>query len=255
MMKAYITLASKTGAFNAVLDELTKMNLSKKDVFLLFGPIDILVQVHFKSLDEFIKKWFDPIRVITPQEPMIEKTQTLIVISEGKLFTEEPDAFLFLNTQPRHLKQVQQELQSIPNVLSADTVFGPYDIICAVKANDKKGLKQVISQIQEEVSHIQGTVTAIVAYEEVKCLCLDQKTCDIHIDDGGNMVCRQGNNEALVGKEATIICPLEIASERKKWEKFLKQEMNEKVGLKQKNTIKANTATRKHRSATRTLKK
>lgn len=222
-----MTLACKRGAFDAVLDELKKMNLSKENVFLLFGPIDILLQVHFKSLDEFINKWFDPIRVITQQDPMIEKTQTLIVISEGKLLTEKPDAFLFLNTQPRNLEQVQQELQSIPNVLSVDTVFGPYDVICAVKGNDKKDLKQVISQVQDEVSHIQGTVTAIVVFEEVECLCYDQKTCDIHIDDGGTMVCRHGNNEALVGNIATVICPLEIASERKKWEKFLQQEMSE----------------------------
>ena len=226
-MKAYLTLACKQGAFNAVLDELKKMNLSKDNVFLLFGPVDILVQAHFKSLDEFIGKWFDPIRLISPKEPMIEKTQTLIVISEGKLFTEEPDAFLFLNTQPRHLKQVQQELQSISGVLSADTVFGPYDVICAVKATDKRNLKQIISRIQEDVSHIQGTMTAIIASEETECLCFDQKTCDIHIDDGGNMVCRHGNNEAVVGNIATVVCPLEMASERRKWAKFLKQEMGE----------------------------
>jgi DNA-binding Lrp family transcriptional regulator len=94
---------------------------------------------------------------------MVEKTQTLIVISEGKPFTEEPYAFLFLNTQPRNIEKVQQELQSIPKVLSADTVFGPYDIICAIRANDKEDLKQLISQIQKEVTNIQGTVTAIVA--------------------------------------------------------------------------------------------
>jgi DNA-binding Lrp family transcriptional regulator len=163
-MKAYMTLSCKTGAFNAVLDELIKINLSKKDVFLLFGPVDILVQFReLKDLDQFINKWFNPIRAITPQEPMIEKTQTLIVISEGKSFTEEPYAFLFLNTQPRNLEQVQQELQSIPKVLSADTVFGPYDVICAVRASDTEDLKQLISQIQKEVPQIQGTVTAIVA--------------------------------------------------------------------------------------------
>ncbi|MGD0645208.1 MAG: Lrp/AsnC ligand binding domain-containing protein [Candidatus Bathyarchaeia archaeon] len=163
-MKAYMTLSCKIGAFNTVLGELLKMNLSKKDVFLLFGPVDILVQFReLKDLDEFINKWFNPIRTITPQEPMIEKTQTLIVISEGKSFTEEPYAFLFLNTQPRNLEQVQQGLQNIPKVLSADTVFGPYDVICAVKASDKEDLKRLVSQIQEEVPHIQGTVTAIVA--------------------------------------------------------------------------------------------
>jgi DNA-binding Lrp family transcriptional regulator len=162
-MKAYMTLSCRAGTFNAVLDELIKMNLSMKDVCLLFGPVDILVQLRFNDIDEFINKWFNPIRNITPQEPMIEKTQTLIVIAEGKPFTEEPYAFLFLNTQPRNLEQVQRQLQNIPKVLWADTVFGPFDVICAVRANDKEDLKQLISQIQKEVTNIQGTVTAIVA--------------------------------------------------------------------------------------------
>ena len=162
-MKAYMILSCKAGAFNRVLEELIEMDLSMKDIFLLFGPVDILVQAHFEKLDEFINKWFNPVRTITPQEPLIERTDTLIVISEGKSFTEEPYAFLFLNTQPRNLEQVQQELQSIPKVLSADTVFGPYDLICAVRASDKNDLKQLVSQIQKEVPQIQGTVTAIVA--------------------------------------------------------------------------------------------
>ena len=159
-----MTLSCKIGAFGTVLNELIKMNLSKKDVFLLFGPVDILVQLNdLKDLNEFINKWFNPIRAITLQEPMIEKTQTLIVISEGKSFTEEPYAFLFLNTQPRNLEQVQRDLQNIPKVLSADTVFGPYDVICAVRASDMEDLKLLISQIQKDVQNIQGTVTAIVA--------------------------------------------------------------------------------------------
>jgi DNA-binding Lrp family transcriptional regulator len=94
---------------------------------------------------------------------MIEKTQTHIVISEGKLYNEEPYAFLFLNSPPRNLKQVQQELQSIPNVLSADIVFGSFDVICAVTASNKEELKKLISEIQNTVPQIQGTATAIVA--------------------------------------------------------------------------------------------
>jgi hypothetical protein len=163
-MKAYMTLSCKVGAYSRVLDELIKMNLTKKDVFLLFGPIDILVQFRgLKSLDDFIKNWFDPVRVLTLEEPMIDKTQTLIVISEGKPFKEEPYAFLFLSTQPRNLEKVQEALQNIPEVLSADTVFGPYDVICAVRASSKIELQKLIAKIQKEVPHIQGTVTAIVA--------------------------------------------------------------------------------------------
>ena len=163
-MKAYMTLSCRVGAYNRVLDKLIKMNLSKKDVFLLFGPVDILVQFSgLKSLDEFITNWFNPIRTLTPEEPMIDKTQTLIVISEGKQFNEEPYAFLFLNTQPRNLEKVQEALQNIPGVLSADTVFGPYDVICAVRVGSKVELQKLIARIQKEVPHIQGTVTAIVA--------------------------------------------------------------------------------------------
>jgi len=163
-MKAYVTLACKTGTFNRVLDELLKIGVTKENVYLLFGPVDILLQFGgLKDLQEFIIKWFNPIREITPQEPMIEKTQTLIVISEGNQIIEEPYAFLFLNTQPRNLEKVQEKLQSIPKVLSAETVFGIYDILCAVRANDKNDLKRLISQIQDEVPNIQGTVTAIVA--------------------------------------------------------------------------------------------
>ena len=159
-----MALSCKVGAYNRVLDELIKMNLSKKDVFLLFGPVDILVQFSgLKTLDEFVNNWFNPIRMLTPEEPMIDKTQTLIVISEGRAFNEEPYAFLFLTTQPRNLEKVQEALQNIPEVLSADTVFGPYDVICAVRVGNKVELQKLIAKIQKEVPHIQGTVTAIVA--------------------------------------------------------------------------------------------
>ncbi len=62
---------------------------------------------------------------------------------------------------------------------------------------------------------------------EIECECFDQKPCDIHIDDGGNLVCRHGSNEGIVDGIAKVTCPLEIESERKKWEDFLKQEMSE----------------------------
>jgi hypothetical protein len=63
--------------------------------------------------------------------------------------------------------------------------------------------------------------------QEIECQCFDQKSCDIRIDDGGNLVCRYGNNERVVDGIAAVTCPLEIGSERKKWEDFLKQEISE----------------------------
>jgi len=61
--------------------------------------------------------------------------------------------------------------------------------------------------------------------EEIECECFDGKACDIHIDDGGNLVCRHGSNEGIINGESAVTCPLEIESERIKWNDFLKQEM------------------------------
>ena len=162
MILSCMTSSCKAGFKTKVLDELIKMGLSKKDIHLLVGPTEALIQLRgLKNIDEFISKWFDPIRKMS-QEAMIDKTETVIVISEGKYFTEEPYAFLFLSTQPRNLEQVQEELQAIPKVLSADTVFGSYDVICAVKANNNKDLELLVSQIETKVPEIQGIVTAMV---------------------------------------------------------------------------------------------
>ena len=164
MILSCMTASCRVNFRSKVLGELIKMGLSKKDIYLLVSPAEALIRLEgVKNIDEFFRKWFDPIRNIPPQVAMIDKTETLIVISEGKYFAEEPYAFLFLNTQPRNLELVQKKLQAIPKVLSADTVFGSYDVICAVKANDNKDLQLLISQIQTEVPQIQGIVTAMVA--------------------------------------------------------------------------------------------
>jgi hypothetical protein len=73
-----------------------------------------------------------------------------------------------------------------------------------------------------EIVCLQPTPTV-----EIECECFDGKACDIHIDDGGNLVCRHGSNEGKLDGVAAVTCPLEIASERTKWNAFLKQEMNE----------------------------
>jgi hypothetical protein len=163
-----MSLACKAGYYNRVLNELLDLNISRGDIFLLFGPVDILVQFKdLKNLEEFIEKWFNPVRMIGAEEALITKTLTFIVISQGPLFLEEPFAFIFLNTQPRDLENVRKALLNIPEVISADTVFGPYDVICAIRAKGREDLEKTISHIQENVSGIEGSMTSIVAIMRV----------------------------------------------------------------------------------------
>lgn len=170
-MRAYIGLTCKAGAHTEILKRLLNLCVSGKesvclyeqDIFLLFGPIDILIQFSgLKSLDEFIEKCFHPVRMVGAEEDLITKTLSLIVISESPPLVEKPFAFIFLNTTPKHLENVRTKLLTIPNVLSADSVFGPYDIICAVKAKYHVELEQIISNIQN-VPGVESSITSIVA--------------------------------------------------------------------------------------------
>lgn len=154
-MKAYMSLTCKAGAYDRVMRELLELNIPKDDIFPLYGPVDILVQfTGLKSLVEFIEELFNPVRKIGAKEDLITRTLTFIVISEGPLLVEEPFAFLLLSTQPQNLENVHRALLNIPEVLSADTVFGPYDVICAVRAKDVVDLDRTISKIRTNIPSI-----------------------------------------------------------------------------------------------------
>jgi DNA-binding Lrp family transcriptional regulator len=162
-MKVYLALSCKVGTPRRVLKELQDLNIPGGDIFLLFGPIDILIEFwKLKSLDEYIEKWFNPIRMIGAEEELIVGTLTLIVGREGPSFAEAPFAVVFLNTKPPKFEDVRRSVLSIPEVLSADFIFGPYDIICPIRAKDLADLERVLLSIQTSISGIERTMTCIV---------------------------------------------------------------------------------------------
>ncbi|MBT0160323.1 Lrp/AsnC family transcriptional regulator [Candidatus Bathyarchaeota archaeon A05DMB-2] len=162
-MKAYMGLTCKPGSYMTVLKALLKMFVDQRDIFLMFGPIDIVVQFNdLKNIEEFKEKWFDPIRMIGAEDDLITKTITLIVVSEGPKLAEKPYAFVFLNTKPKNLETVRKSLLSIPEVLSADSVFGPFDVICSLKAADTAELETLVSAIQH-IAGVESSMTSIVA--------------------------------------------------------------------------------------------
>jgi DNA-binding Lrp family transcriptional regulator len=162
-MKAYIGVICKAGAYTEVLKRLLQLSIYQDDMFLLFGPVDILVRfTGLKSLDEFVEKWFNAVRMVGAEEDLITKTLSFVVISEGPLSNEKPFAFIFLNTQPKNLENVRESLLTIPEVLSADTVFGPYDVICSVSAKDHTDLAETVAKIQS-VPGVESSLTSVVA--------------------------------------------------------------------------------------------
>jgi len=156
-------LSCKAGYCMEVFMHLIKKYLDQRDIFLLFGPVDLLIQFNdIKSVSGFIEKWFNPIRMIGAKEDLITKTLSFITISEGPEITEKPFAFVFLNTKPKNLETVRVKLLKIPEVISADSVLGPYDIICSLKVQDQAELETLVLLIQQ-ITGVESSMTSVVA--------------------------------------------------------------------------------------------
>ena len=118
------------------------------NIFLLYGPIDVLVRFDgFDYLKEFISKYFNPIRMIGGKERLLSKTTTYVAVIEGPSFWEQPFAFMFLNVQPQDAEIAQKKLLTLPHVIAADYVFGPCDLIVAVRAKDSIDLEKVVHSV------------------------------------------------------------------------------------------------------------
>jgi DNA-binding Lrp family transcriptional regulator len=163
-MKAYMGLTCKPGSYNEVLRSLLfQLHLDQKNIFLLFGPVDILIQFpDLQGIDDFVSNWFNNVKMIGAEENLLTKTLSLIVISEGPELNVTPFAFVFINTQPKNLENVQRSLLGIPDILSADTVFGPFDVICSVKASNQADLEKTVARVQK-IPGIEHSTTSVVS--------------------------------------------------------------------------------------------
>ena len=163
-MKAYMGLTCKPGTYNEVLKRLLfYLNIDQQNMFLLFGPVDILISFNnLANVEEFVEKWVNPIRMIGAEDDMITKTMSLLVSSEGTKLAEKPFAFLLLNTKPQSTEEVRKILLTLPEVLSADVVLGPFDVILSLKAENHEDLETSVLLIQQ-ITGIVTSVTSIVS--------------------------------------------------------------------------------------------
>jgi len=161
-------LKCKPGAYNEVMKKLIfGLNIDQQNVFLLFGPVDILIRFNnLTGVEEFVEKWVTPIRMIGGEDDLITKTMSLIVVSEGQTLAEKPFAFLFLNTKPQSAEEVRKKVLTLPEVLSADIVLGPFDVICSIKAEDAEDLETSVLLIQQ-IAGLESSATSIVSPTKV----------------------------------------------------------------------------------------
>ena len=52
--------------------------------------------------------------------------------------------FVLVSVEPSHIREVFKELSNVPGVVEINTLFGEYDIIAKIKAEDAEKLGKIV---------------------------------------------------------------------------------------------------------------
>jgi Transcriptional regulators len=75
---------------------------------------------------------------------------------------EMPIAFVLINTEIGSEEEVLKQLQSMPAVKEAYVVYGVYDIVAKVEAENMEKLKEIVSWNIRRLEKVRSTLTMLV---------------------------------------------------------------------------------------------
>lgn len=167
-MKTYVGLACKEGKYPEVLKKLLfRVFVDPRDIYLLSGDVDVLLQFNgLKNFEEFVDRWFNPIRRLEVKDECVSKIMSLVVVSESSVRPEKPSAFVFMNSHAKNVETVRHKLLSLPGVLSAGSVVGPFDLISSIKAKNDSDIERVVAKI-ENVPGVENPTAEAVDTREI----------------------------------------------------------------------------------------
>ncbi|MCW4032508.1 MAG: Lrp/AsnC ligand binding domain-containing protein [Candidatus Bathyarchaeota archaeon] len=72
-------------------------------------------------------------------------------------------AFAFISTELGEEKNLLKQIRSISNVKEAHLVYGVYDIIVKIEAENMDKLKKIVTRNIRSLSEVRSTITMTVA--------------------------------------------------------------------------------------------
>ena len=73
-----------------------------------------------------------------------------------------PIAFILINSELGKEKSLLKEIRSIPNVKEAHFIYGVYDIIVKVEAENMEKLKEIVTFKIRRLNDVRNTLTMTV---------------------------------------------------------------------------------------------
>jgi len=167
-------MSSKLGDEKKIISELKSIE-NVKDVHGTLGLYDIIAKLESDSEEKIKDTITEKIRKV----PNIGSTMTLTRMEGEEVFKVDTEklmgsilgktaaqAYVVIHTDYAREDLVLRDLNKIPEVKEADVVYGNYDVIGKVEAQNHKELEKIITKKIRNLDHVRTTMTLNVVQEQ-----------------------------------------------------------------------------------------
>ncbi len=174
MARAYVLMGCKLGSEKSIISELKSIE-NVKEVHGTLGLYDIIAKLESDSADAITQTITEKIRKIDN----IGSTMTLTKAEGEEVFKADTEklmgsllgqtsaqAYVIIHCDQAREDLVLRDLNKIPEVKEGDVVYGNYDVIGKVEAQNHKELENIITKKIRNLECVRTTMTLNVVQEQ-----------------------------------------------------------------------------------------
>ena len=174
MARAYVLMGCKLGSEKSIISELKNIE-NVKEVHGTLGLYDIIAKLESDSADAITQTITEKIRKIEN----IGSTMTLTKAEGEEVFKANTEklmgsllgqtaaqAYVIIHCDQAREDLVLRDMNKIPEVKEGDVVYGNYDVIGKVEAQNHKELENIITKKIRNLECVRTTMTLNVVQEQ-----------------------------------------------------------------------------------------
>ena len=165
MSKAYVLIANESGKEDSVISNLNRIE-SIKEAHGTYGAYDILTKLESKDehaievdIANKIRKVQKIYSTLTLWVNEKEGFRKITKIEKEVLEKYMARAFVMIHCNRSHEQEILQELRKITEITEADSVIGPFEIICQIAAPTYQDISDIVSKKLRKITNIKSTIT------------------------------------------------------------------------------------------------
>ena len=174
MARAYVLMGCKLGAEKSIISEIKNIQ-NVKEVHGTLGLYDIIAKLESDSGEQLTQTITEKIRKVDN----IGSTMTLTKAEGEEVFKADTEklmgsllgkigaqAYVVIHCDQAREDLVLRDLNKIPEVKEGDVVYGNYDVIGKVEAQNQKELENIITKKIRNLECVRTTMTLNIVQEQ-----------------------------------------------------------------------------------------